>query len=129
MMMENIEEARHSTYSHYSQAQNEMKSLNVSIKDLELNLERASDGMKPRYEKVLKSKQSELANVSMTLDRHTKRLDYLNSPLGAEEFDTDTASIPKDFPYGNLSRKTLDDETKIKIIKDYGQKAYLSMPI
>ena len=128
-MMENIDVERQSTYNQYSQARNEVKNLNVSIGDLELNLERASDGMKAKYKDVLQSKRNDLTVAEMNLDRHNKRLNYLNSPEGEAEFDSGAEVIPKDFPYANLSRKTLDDETKVKIIKDYGQKAYLSMPI
>ena len=127
--MENIDVERQSTYNHYSKARNEVKNLNVSIGDLELNLERASDGMKGKYKDVLQSKRNDLTVAEMNLDRYNKRLNYLNSPEGESEFDGGSEAIPKDFPYGNLSRKTLDDETKVKIIKDYGQKAYLSMPL
>ena len=125
----NIDAERQSTYNQYSKARNDVKSINVSITDLELNLGRSSDNMKGKYKEVLQSKRNDLTVAEMNLDRHNKRLNYLNSDEGVAEFEGVAEVIPKNFPYANLSRKTLDDDTKVSIIKQYGRTAYLSMPV
>ena len=122
-----IEQQRETTYKQYTAAQNEMQELNTSIKDLQLNMERASDGMKSRYEEVLKSKQGALDMVKVTAGRLYDRLEYLNSPEAVVEAGGET--VPDDFPYANIRRSLIDDEQKAKIIKEFGRAAYLSMPL
>ena len=124
--MSNLDNERRSTMQKYTQSQSQVADLNVSIKELELNLEKSSDNMKSKYQEVLTAKQLELTGATLTLDTHYKRLGYLNTEEGANEFESDT--IPENFPHAHVKRSTLNDEDKIHILKTYGKKAYLSMP-
>ena len=119
-----IDQERQTTYNQYKAAQGQVQELSTSIKDLESNMERASDSMRDRYEEVLKSKQSELEMAKMTAGRLYDRLEHLNSPDAKVD-----EVVPDDFPYGHLRRSLIDDDMKASIIKKFGRAAYLSMPL
>ena len=122
-----IDQERQTTYNQYKAAQGQVQELSVSIKDLESNMEKASDSMKSKYEEVLKSKQGELEMAKMTAGRLYDRLEYLNSPDA--KVDAGDEVVPEDFPYAHLRRSLIDDDMKASIIKEFGRAAYLSMPL
>ncbi len=108
------------TYKKYKAGQDEIANINEGIRELQAGMQKASEPMIPRYEKMITDKQLELKAIEISTTSYYDRLVVLNSPDTEEEVE---------FPYQNQKRSSLDDETKVSIIKKYGMDKYKSMPV
>ena len=117
--MNDTDNEKRSTMKQYTKAQSEVQSINSSIVEIEKGMNGASEMMTQRYQEALDTKRVELDEATIVLSGHYDRLIELNKPTEDVE----------PFPYGNVSRKGMDENEKVRIIKRWGREAYLSMPV
>ncbi len=119
--MNQLDSQKQATYSKWNKSKAHIASINKVISELKVGANNAqSSVVLQRYEKLIDDKTELLRQTEIQTTTLYNQLEDLNK-VGKPEAPAN--------PYAHVKRSSLDDATKVKIIKEHGKELYLSQPL